>query len=53
MKPGTQKRLAIAGALIGLAVFLAANAHLLNVALQSQPSCAVDPSGAEPARPVC
>lgn len=53
MKPGTQKRLAIAGALIGLAVFLGANAHLITVALRSQPSCTVDPSGPTPAKPVC
>lgn len=53
MRPGTQKRLAIAGALIGLAVFLAANAHLLTVAVQSQPSCVVNESAPAPAKPVC
>ena len=48
----SQKRLAIAAAVTGAAVFLAANAHLLAVALNSQPACAAV-TGAAPAKPAC
>lgn len=53
MTPATQKRLAILGALALVAVFLGANAHLIVVAVQSQPDCvAVSPDRA-PARHAC
>lgn len=54
MTPRRQKRLAIAAAVIGLGVFLAANAHLAIVAYQSQPPCtAADETAPMPAKPVC
>lgn len=52
MTARAQKRLAITAALLLVAVFLGANLHLLSVALESQPACAVA-SGAMPARPAC
>ncbi len=48
----SQKRLAIAAAVTGAAVFLAANAHLLAVALNSQPACAAV-TDAAPAKRAC
>src|SRR5680860_757978 len=35
----TQRRLAITGALVATGVFIAANAHLITVAIRSQPDC--------------
>lgn len=52
MTAQAQKRLAIAAAVTGAAVFLAANAHLLAVALDSQPACAAV-TGAAPAKRAC
>lgn len=52
MTARAQQGLAIAGALAALAVFLGANAHLLAVALTSQPACAVIDTAA-PARRAC
>ena len=47
-----QKRLAIAAALIVAVAFVAANAHLLVVAMHSQPHCKMA-TGAMPARHAC
>lgn len=49
----TQKRLAIAGALAVVAVFLGANAHLFTIAFQSHPDCAVISDDRAPARNMC
>ena len=49
MKPAVQKRLAISAALAAVLLFLGANAHLLTVALQSQPDCR-ETAGAMPCR---
>ena len=48
----TQKRLAIAAALAVTVAFLAANAHLVVVAMRSQPDCKAA-TGAMPARHAC
>lgn len=53
MTVATQKRLAIAGACLGVALFLAANAHLVAVAFLSQPGCAAVSPDRAPARPSC
>ncbi|MBU3030598.1 hypothetical protein [Paracoccus marinaquae] len=47
-----QKRLAIAGAVAVVAVFVAANAHFLNAALRSQPDCILR-ADAAPAKRAC
>lgn len=53
MTAAAQKRLAILGALAGLGLLVAANAHLVTVAVNSQPACVtVDGAGA-PAKPAC
>lgn len=52
MRARAQKRLALAGAALAVLLFVAANAHLLNVALVSQPECRVSAQAA-PARPAC
>ncbi len=52
MTPRVQKRLALAGAIAAAALFVAANAHLLTVALRSQPECMAR-AHAEPARRAC
>ena len=52
MKPAVQKRLAISAALAAVLLFLGANAHLLTVALQSQPECR-EAAGLIPAKRVC
>lgn len=52
MTPGAQKRLAIGAALAALLLFLGANAHLLTVALHSQPECR-EAAGLIPARRAC
>lgn len=52
MRPAAQKRLAVGAAVAALLLFLGANAHLLAVALQSQPECR-EAAGLEPARRAC
>ncbi|MCC0062783.1 MAG: hypothetical protein H6895_01685 [Defluviimonas sp.] len=52
MTPGVQKRLAIGAALTVVLLFLGANAHLLAVALHSQPECS-EAAGLLPAKPAC
>ncbi|WP_289042556.1 hypothetical protein [uncultured Aliiroseovarius sp.] len=52
MTPTVQKRLAISAALIVAAVFIGANAHLLTVALTSQPECR-EAAGTMPAKRAC
>lgn len=52
MTPAAQRRAAIAGAVLTAAIFLAANAHLLAVAITSQPEC-VAQDAAMPARSAC
>lgn len=48
-----QKRLLIAGALVAAVAFLAANAHLVGVAFQTQPACIAVDGTALPAKRVC
>lgn len=48
-----QKRLAWAGVAVGLAIFAGANLHLVRVAFQSQPDCAIMPNGPAPAKSAC
>lgn len=52
MTARAQKRLAVAGALAGVMLFAAANAHLLSVAFNSQPECSAR-ANAMPARRAC
>ncbi len=52
MTARAQKRAAIAGAALTVAVFLGANAHLVAVAIGSQPECAARDE-AMPAKPAC
>ncbi len=52
MTPNVQKRLAIGAALTAVVLFLGANAHMLTVALQSQPECR-EAAGLLPAKPAC
>ncbi|MGE0847449.1 MAG: hypothetical protein AB7L41_14365 [Flavobacteriaceae bacterium] len=52
MTARAQKRLAVAAAIAATAAFIGANAHLLAVAIGSQPACAVV-AGAAPAKPAC
>ena len=47
-----QKRLAFGTALAAILLFLGANAHLLTVALQSQPECR-EAAGMMPAKRAC
>lgn len=47
-----QKRLAIAAALAAIGLFLAANAHLVTVAVRSQPDCKLA-HGTMPAKRAC
>ena len=42
------KRIAVAGAILAAAVFVAANAHLVTVAYQSQPACVTPAQGHAP-----
>lgn len=51
MTAGMQKRLAIGAALLVVALVCAANAHLLVVAVGSQPACMA--ASAVPAKPAC
>lgn len=53
MAPRMQRRLAILAALVGVGVFLAANAHLVTVAVTSMPECVQPAPGKAPARPGC
>lgn len=53
MKPATQKWLALIGAALGIAILIAANAHLVLAAFESQPRCVLDESGPAPARRAC
>lgn len=46
------RRLAILGAILAIGLFLSANAHLIAVAIGSQPACVATPDRA-PARPAC
>ncbi len=48
----TQRRLAITGALVATGVFIAANAHLITVAVRSQPDCTLS-AQANAAKPAC
>lgn len=52
MTAASQKRLAVAAAVTVIAAFIAANAHLIFVAVQSQPDCTVA-AGAMPAQRAC
>lgn len=52
MTARAQRRLAIAAVVAGVALFVAANAHLLAVALGSQPAC-IAVADAAPASRVC
>lgn len=47
-----QRRAAIAGAVLTVAVFFGANAHLLAIAIGSQPGCVAE-EAAMPAKPAC
>ena len=53
MTPVAQRRLAIIGALLCVAGFVAANLHLVVVAIKSQPACAVVGTSQLPARRDC
>jgi hypothetical protein len=53
MTAGRQQTLAIAGAILVAAVFVAANVHLVAVAFRSQPACALVEAGDPPAQRVC
>lgn len=48
-----QARLAIAAAVLGVAVFAAANAHLITVAFKSQPDCVLIAGAPIPAKKAC
>lgn len=49
----TQRRLAWAGAAVLIAVFIAANLHLVLAAVRSQPDCVVRDGASVPARHSC
>lgn len=53
MTARNQRRLAILGAGMAVAVFVGANAHLIAVAFQSQPECGAISSERAPARHSC
>lgn len=48
-----QRRLAIAGAALVAALFVAANAHLVTVAFHSQPACVAADPASPPAKTAC
>lgn len=52
MSTAFQRRAAIAGACLGVLLFLGANAHLVFVAIQSQPACTAT-ADALPATRIC
>lgn len=53
MTRDTQRRLAITGAVAAVGLLLAANAHLVVVALGSQPDCVARGDAALPAKRAC
>ncbi len=53
MNAAHQRRLAILGAVLLAAVFVAANAHLITVAVQSQSRCIAPAPDRPPAKNVC
>ncbi|MBK0401312.1 hypothetical protein H0I76_19105 [Limibaculum sp. M0105] len=53
MTPRAQKRLALAGMALVIAVFIGANLHLVTAAVQSQPGCVLVEGAAMPARYAC
>ena len=53
MNATVQKRLALLGALAALGLVIAANAHLLVVALESRPACVAVEGAAAPAKRAC
>lgn len=53
MTAAAQKRLAIAGAVVALAVFIAANAQFIAAAFRAQPACVVVPGAPMPAKHAC
>jgi hypothetical protein len=53
MSPARQKQIAIAAALLGAALVAAANAHLVIVAMRSQPACVAVANGPTPAKRSC
>ncbi len=53
MKGATQKRLVIAGVIVLVGIFVAANVHFISLAFQSQPECVAVESGARPAKHAC
>ncbi|SEL04602.1 hypothetical protein [Roseovarius nanhaiticus] len=52
MTAAVQRRLAITGAFLAIGLFIAANAHLITVALNSQPDCTLSERAAA-AKPAC
>lgn len=48
-----QKYLAAFGALVAVGIVLAANAHLVVVAFESQPACVAVADAAQPAKRAC
>lgn len=53
MRSATQVRLAIGAAILGGALFIGANAHLIAVAFQSQPDCVLAEGSPAPAKRAC
>ena len=53
MSVAQQKRLAIIGAVLLVAVFIAANVHLITVAMQSQSRCIAPAPDKAPAKLAC
>jgi hypothetical protein len=53
MTPIRQRALAVAAAIALAAAFLAANAHLVTVAVRSQPACVATDAGPAPAQRIC
>lgn len=53
MSGAWQGRLAILGACLAGAIFVAANAHLVVTAVRSQPACVAPDPDRAPARPAC
>lgn len=49
----TQKRLAIAGAVAAVSLFVAANAQFIAAAFRSQPACVAVANAAMPAKRTC
>ncbi|MFX0543268.1 hypothetical protein ACEWPM_016295 [Roseovarius sp. S4756] len=52
MTGAQQRRLAISGAFLAIGLFIAANAHLIAVAMDSQPDCTLSERAAA-AKPAC